>query len=146
MRQIISITIILIITILFVECTAIQVTRHPDYYYPPNPNPKSIRIYAQGLYPNNPFVIIGLMNIDATWTVSEEEATKKVCAHAASIGGEGVIITDTQIDIVAFNRSVTTRGTASFQGNQVNYYAVHTDNTIYVPIVKMYAYVIRWTK
>ena len=135
---------ILIAIFLFVSCTAVQVTRHPDYFYPPNPNPKLIRIYSQGLYPNNPFIIIGQVSIDATWTISEKEATKKVQLRAASIGGSGIILTNTRINMVAFNRSVTTRGMATFYGNQVNYYAVHTDNTLYMPVAKIYGYVIRW--
>ena len=136
---------ILIGLFLFVSCTTVKVIRHPDYFYPANLNPASIRIYPQGLYPDNPFVIIGVIGIDATWTASEREATGKVQRKAASIGGNGVILTNTQIDVVAFNRSVTTRGTATFQGNRVNFHAVHTDNTFYVPVTTIYGYVIRWT-
>jgi len=137
---------ILIAVLFFVSCTTVRVVRHPDYLFPPNLYPQSIKIYPQGLYPNDPFIIIGLVDIDVSWTISETEATGAVQEKVASIGGQGVILADTQIDVLAFNRSVTTRGQATFQGNQVNYYAVQRDNTLYVPIVKVYGYVIRWSE
>jgi len=122
------------------SCTSVYVIRHPDYNFLPT-IPSSVMIY-DGFTPTYPFIIIGRMTIDETWTASRKEWTRKIQEKAASIGGNAVIITDKDVDIVAFNSSAST-GTVTATGNSLNYYAITRDTSTYIPIVKLYGYVIK---
>jgi hypothetical protein len=129
------------ILILYYSCTSVKVTKHPDYNFVPT-NPQSVIIYDR-LMPTYKFIIIGRIDIDATWTLSSKEAGRKVQEKAAAIGGDAVIITDIHVDIVAFNRSVTTKGTITDKGDKLEYYAVSRDTSTYIPIQMLYGYVIK---
>jgi len=129
------------ILVSFYSCTTVSVTKHPDFNYFPT-NPKSVIIYDR-LTPTYPFIIIGRINIDATWTLSSKEMNKKVKEKAAAIGGDGVVITDVNVDIVAFNSEVTTEGTITDRGNSLDYYAVSRDTSTYIPVTTMYGYVVK---
>ncbi len=64
----------------------------------------------------------------------------------ASIGGDGVIITDKKVDIYAFNQGVTMQGSDTVWGNTVNYTETTRNNTLYIPQITLYAYVIKRVK
>jgi len=124
-----------------ISCTTVSLVKHPDFNYAPT-NPAYITIYDQFI-PTYDFFIIGRMTIDATWTLSGREAGEKIQARAASIGGDGVILTSSRIDVYAFNRGTTTEGSATVWGRQVNYSETTRDDTIYVPKKTVFAYVIK---
>jgi len=127
-----------------VSCTTVSVVRHPDYNLAPT-NPAWVMVYDQFI-PTYDFLIIGRMTIDATWTLSGDEAGEKIRAQAASIGGDAVILSPAQIDIYAFNRGVTTEGTATAWGNQVRYSERTRDDTIYIPQITRFGYIIKKIK
>ena len=124
-------------------CTAINMAKHPDYNYTQT-NPTDVRIYDQGLIPQQEFFIIGKMTIDSTWSWGVKQTVKNIQSKAALIGGEGVIITDKNVNIYAFNRGTTTEGTARWTRNQLQYQQTTRDNTLYIPQVILYAYIIKF--
>lgn len=132
---------LIFIFVSFTSCTSVYVTKHPDYNYAPT-NPNSVIIYDR-LTPTYPFIIIGRIDIDATFTLSSKESNRKISEKAAAIGGDAVIITDVNVDIVAFNREVTTEGTITAKGDSLDYYAVSTDTSTYIPVTTLYGYVIK---
>jgi len=133
---------LIVIFVSFTSCTSVSVTKHPDFNYAPT-NPNSVIIYDR-LTPTYPFIIIGRIDIDATFTLSSKEADRKISEKAAAIGGDAVIITDVNVNIIAFNRSVTTEGTVTEDvwGN-LNYEETTTDTTMYIPEQTLYGYVIK---
>lgn len=128
---------------LFYCCTTIDVIRHPDYIFAPT-NPIEVRIYDKGLIPQQGFFIIGKMTIDATLSFGTKEKANKIKSKAAMIGGNGVIITDRNVNIYAFNRGTTTQGTAWGTRNWLQYQQTTRDNTLYIPQVILYGYVIKF--
>lgn len=84
------------------------------------------------------------MTIDATWSGGVKETVGKIQSKAAMIGGDGVIITDRNINIYAFNRGTTTQGTVWGTRNWLQYQQTTRDNTLYIPQVILYAYVIKF--
>jgi hypothetical protein len=129
---------------LLTSCVRIGVISHPDYKFPPT-DPSTVRIYNK-MEPTYPYIIIGRMQVNFTWSFSDRRLEQSMAKKAAAIGGTGILITDINVDIYAFNRSVTTSGQASIYGNTVYYKQVSRPNTTYVPVKRLYAYVIRRPK
>ena len=132
---------LIVIFVSFTSCTSVSVTKHPDFNYAPT-NPNSVIIYDR-LTPIYPFIIIGRIDIDATFALSSKESNRKISEKAAAIGGDAVIITDVNVDIEALNREVTTKGTITADGDSLDYYAVSTDTSAYITVTKLYGYVIK---
>ncbi|HUU37998.1 MAG TPA: hypothetical protein VMW46_07340 [Candidatus Desulfaltia sp.] len=136
---------ILLAVLCLVSCTTVsQVVRHPDFNYPPT-NPAWVMIYDQFI-PTYQFVIIGRMTIDATWTTSPREFAWTLQQKAALIGADAIILSPAQIDIYAFNRGTTTQGSATVWGNQVKYSETTRDNTLYIPQITRFGYIIKKIK
>lgn len=138
-----TITLVSILYLFFSSsCTSVYVTKHPDYHFFPT-NPNSIRIYDQFI-PNYPFTIIGRIEIDSTWSLSDKAFNEKVKKEAASIGGDAVIITDIELDKIPLNQSVTTTGTIRDTGyGTYRYTAESKDTSSYITKVSQYGYVIK---
>jgi len=118
-------------------------SKHPDYNYAPT-NPIGVRIYDTDLIPQQEFLIIGKMTIDATWSLGAKQTAENIQSKAAMIGGDGVIITDKTVNIYAFNRGTTTEGTVWGTRNWLQYQQTTRDNTLYIPQVILYGYVIKF--
>lgn len=134
---------LIVIVLLSYSCIAIDMVKHPDYNYIPT-NPASVIIYDQGLIPQREFFIIGKMTIDSTLSLGERQTAKNIRSKAALIGGDAVIITDKDVSIYAFNRGTTTEGTAWGTGSWLQYRQTTHDNTLYIPQVLLYGYVIKF--
>jgi len=124
-------------------CVATSVSRNPDYLYLAPTYPQDVTLY-DGFWPNKPFIIIGVMVLDATWALTKGQVVKKATKEAAKIGGNAIVVTNTQVNVIALNRSMTAEGQARVQGNQVTWTQIVRDNTIYLPIVKIYFYIVKW--
>jgi len=121
-------------------CTGVSVYRHPDYNFPPT-DPNQIRYYTQDQQPVYPYLIIGKIAIDATWTVSMAKAEQKVGKLAARAGADGIIITEVDVDIWAFNQYITVQGYSSGDA----YTAFITPHANYLVTKVLYGYLIKRT-
>jgi len=126
---------------LALSCVPINVSRHPDYNFSPT-KPATVLIYDR-LEPNYPYLIIGRISINPNWGLTWGRVNSEIRRRAAGIGEDAVIITDVNVDIVAFNRGVTTEGVATVRGNRLYYYAVTRPNTLYAPVSYLYGYIIK---
>jgi hypothetical protein len=126
---------------LFTSCTVARVSPNPDYNYTPT-NASSVYLYDH-IEPNYPYLIIGVMTIDASlaWSVHQVEQTAR--KKAAAIGGDAVILANVDVNIYAFNRSVTTYGHATIYGDNISYQETTYPNATYVPSVILYCYIIK---
>jgi len=125
-------------------CTRVIISKHPDYNFPPT-NPDSILVYDR-LAPTYPFVIIGRISLDMTWTVKPGKDQKKIERMAAQAGADGILITGFDIDIDAFNQYVTTEGYASVSGSDLSTFAADTHpDPMYLRQTLIYGYLIKRT-
>ncbi len=147
MKKKLSLTLVLLAISLFCSCTAIMVRKHPDYNFTPT-KASSIRIYTKDLMPVKKFLIIGELKVDRTWAMpgSGNSTRKRVMQKASVIGGDGVLILDTKINIVAFNRGVKTTGRINIYSNTIVYSETKRNTTAFIPIIIDYGYVIKFIK
>jgi hypothetical protein len=94
---------------LMAACTGVSVYRHPDYNFPPT-DPSSIQGYGPNEEPTYPYIIIGTITIDASWSMTADGAGQKASREAAKAGADGVLIRNAYLDITVFNRYVTVDG------------------------------------
>lgn len=134
-------TLILVILTLLVSCTGVSIYKHPDYNFPPT-DPSQIRVYVQDQEPTYPYIIIGRLVIDATWTMNMSKAEKKVEAMAAQAGADGILIRQADINIYAFNQYVTVQGYTSGDA----FYAAIQPHAMYIVEKKLYGYLIKRTE
>jgi hypothetical protein len=127
----------------FCACTRVIVSRHPDYNFPPT-DPNSILVYDQ-IAPSYPFIIIGRISLDMTWTVNPRKNKKKIQRMAAQAGADGILITGLDIDISAFNHYVTTHGYATVSGSYLSHFAVTRPLPMYLQQHLIYGYIIKRT-
>jgi hypothetical protein len=125
-------------------CTRVIVSMHPGYNFPPT-DPDSILVHDRTA-PDYPFVIIGRISLDMTWTISPRRNEKKIARTAARAGADGVIVSGLDIDIDAFNRHVDTEGYASVSGTDLSEFVVLTrPHAMYLEQSRIYGYMIKRT-
>jgi hypothetical protein len=121
------------------------VTRHPGYDFPPT-DPGSILVHDR-LAPDYPFLIIGRISLDTTWTIKPGRDRKKIERMAARAGADGILITGLDIDINAFNRFVTERGWATISGSDLSPFAAATRaRPDYLEQARVFGYLIKKTE
>ena len=143
MKKILSKVLILFFIILSYSCTTVAVRKHPDYNFRPT-IPSSIKIYNKDLMPIKKFIIIGEIQVDSTWALSGKESRQKAQKEAAKIGGDGLLMLNTKIDVYAFNRGVKTTGRVDVSSHTITYSETRRDTTTYIPIIISYGYVIKF--
>ncbi len=126
---------------LTLSCAIVGVSRNPDFNYAPT-DPRTVLIYDR-FEPRHPYIIIGRISIDPNWSMSVRSTEKKIRVKAAAIGGDGVIITNVNVNIAAFNQYQTARGNLQFSENRLDYYAVYNTTVIPARMVYLYGYVIK---
>jgi len=125
-------------------CTRVIISKHPDYNFPPT-DANSILVYDR-MAPTYPFVIIGRISLDMTWTVKPRKDEKKIRRMAAQAGADGILITGLDINISAFNEYVTTRGYATVSGSDLSSFAADTHpDPMYLRQTLIYGYLIKRT-
>ncbi len=126
---------------LTLSCAIVGVSRNPDFNYAPT-DPRTVLIYDR-FEPRYSYFIIGRISIDPNWSLSVRQIERKIQEKAALIGGDAVIITDINVNVVAFNQYQTTRGAVELSDNRLDFYAVSNRTTIPVPLTYLYGYVIK---
>jgi hypothetical protein len=126
-------------------CTRVIVSKQPGYDFPPT-DPSSILVHDR-LAPNYPFIIIGRISLDATWTEKPSKDEKKIKKMAAQAGADGILVSGFDIDIGAFNQYVASRGYATVSGTDLSDFAaairprpVHLERTL------IYGYLMKRSK
>lgn len=126
------------------SCTRVIISKHPAYNFPPT-NPNSILVFDR-VAPGCPFLIIGRISLDMTWTVSPKKDDKKIKRLAAQAGADGILVTGYDIDIEAFNRYVKTQGYATVSGSDLSSFAeVIRPRPMYLEQMLIYGYLIKRT-
>lgn len=129
----------LVILTILVSCTGVSVYRHPDYNFAPT-DPNLIKVYLPGQDPLSKYIIIGQIAIDASWTIDTAGGERKVAQRAASVGADGVVISDVQVDIYAFNQYVAVHGYTS--PGQFSMFI--TPHAAYYKQIIITGYLIKW--
>ncbi|HUU39000.1 MAG TPA: hypothetical protein VMW46_12455 [Candidatus Desulfaltia sp.] len=124
-------------------CSRVIVSKHSDYNFPPT-DPSSILVYDR-MAPTYPFVIIGRISLDMTWTVKPRKDEKKIQRMAAQAGADGIIITGLDINISAFNQYVTTHGYTTVAGSDLSNFAVTRPLSMFLQQSLTYGYIIKRT-
>ena len=125
-------------------CTRVIVSKHPDYNFPPT-DPNSILVHDR-VAPSYPFVIIGRISLDMTWTIKPSMDEKKIERMAARAGADGILISGFDINIDAFNQHVTTKGYAAVSGSDLSSFAADTHpDPMYLRQTLIYGYLIKRT-
>jgi len=129
----------------------INIVRHPDYNYPPT-DPSRIKVYTQGMTPAYPFVIIGRITFTVDYaygfiriTNLGPKSERKILQRAALVGADGIIFTDVDVNIYAFNQYVTTEGYATMSGDSLSYFQVTRPHATYYTQKVIYGYLIKAT-
>jgi hypothetical protein len=121
------------------------VTRHPGFDFPPT-DPDGILVHNR-LAPDYPFLIIGRVGLDTTWTIKPNRNLKKVRKKAAQAGADGILVTGLDIDIDAFNRHATTKGYEAVSGSDLSSFASATrTHPDYLEQVRIFGYLLKRTK
>jgi hypothetical protein len=127
------------------SCSRVIISKHPGYNFPPT-DPDSILVH-EGVAPNYPFVIIGRISLDMTWTIKPGKDEKKIERMAAQAGADGIIITGLDIDIDAFNKFVAAEGYAKVFGTDLSAFSRDIyPHTLYLEQSKTYGYMIKKTE
>jgi hypothetical protein len=134
---------VLLLFFVLCGCTRVIVSKHPDYNFPPT-DPNSIQVYDQKA-PTYPFILIGRISLDTTWTVNPRKDKKKIQRMAAQAGADGILITGLDIDISAFNQYVTTQGYATVSGSYLSHFAVTHPLPMFLQQSQTYGYIIKRT-
>lgn len=126
-------------------CSRVIVSKHPGYDFPQT-DPNSILVH-EGVAPDYPFVIIGRISLDMTWTIKPGKDEKKIVRKAAQAGADGIIISGLDIDIEAFNKFVAAEGYAKVSGSDLSGFALAIRaHTLYLDQSKIYGYMIKRTE
>jgi hypothetical protein len=139
-RQLVAVC---LISLALCACSRVIVSKHPDYNFPPT-DPDSILVYDQ-MAPTYPFVIIGRISLDMTWTVKPRKDEKKIQRMAAQAGADGIIISGREINISAFNQYVAAHGCATVAGSDLSKFAVTRPLTLFLQQSLTYGYIIKRT-
>jgi hypothetical protein len=136
---------LLIVCFLFFSlcsCSRVIVSKHPDYNFPPT-DPNSILVYDR-MAPTYPFVIIGRISLDMTWTIKPGKDERKIERMAAQAGADGIIVTGFDINIDAFNQFVAAEGYAKVFGSDLSAFAadIHP-HALYLEQSWIYGYMIK---
>jgi hypothetical protein len=141
-------TLLISTTLLLCSCFSarIDVIRHPDYNFGPT-NPNNLALY-NGFLPTKAFIIIGQITITETYLTNLGKSAKEILNAVASIGGNALIISDSQIQWMKYNTAVKS-GSASIRDYGYEYRANWQETTRYtqtdVPVARyIYGYIIRW--
>ncbi|MGB7293968.1 MAG: hypothetical protein WBC70_00110 [Candidatus Aminicenantales bacterium] len=125
-------------------CTRVIISKHPGYDFPAT-DPDSILAHDRTA-PDYPFVIIGRISLDMTWTINPGRDEKKIEKMAARAGADGIIVSGLDINIDAFNRHVATQGYASVSGTDLSEFVVVTrPHALYLEQSRIYGYIIKRT-
>jgi hypothetical protein len=125
-------------------CSRVIISRHPDYNFPAT-DANSIQVYDR-VAPSYPFLIIGRISLDMTWTVNPKRDEKKIRRLAAQAGADGILVTGYDIDIEAFNRYVSAQGYLSVSGSDLSSFAAVTrPHPMYLEQTLIYGYLIKRT-
>lgn len=130
--------------IMLCSCTpGISISTNPDYSFAPT-DPASITQY-NGFTPSRSFIIIGKITLShGPFSVSDNYYKNLLRKKVAAIGADAIVITDSDIDIYAYNRYVYTYGQASITGNTMSFYTIsHPVYTGYA-VTRYYGYLIRF--
>jgi len=123
-------------------CSKVIISKHPDYNFAPT-DPNSILVYDR-LAPDYPFVIIGRISLDMTWTIKPGKDEKKIERKAAQAGADGIIISGLEIDIDAFNKFVAAEGYAKVSGSDLSDFSLATKaHALYLEQSLTYGYMIK---
>jgi hypothetical protein len=96
--------------------------------------------------PSYPFVIIGRISLDMTWTVNPSKDENKIERMAARAGADGILITGFDVNIDAFNRYVATHGYATVSGSDLSSFAAVTrPHPMFLEQTLIYGYLIKRT-
>ncbi len=126
-------------------CSRVLISKHPGYDFPPT-DPNSILVYDR-VAPAYPFVIIGRISLDMTWTVKPRRDEKKIERMAAQAGADGIIITGLDINIDAFNQYVATHGYATVSGSDLSSFVVDIRaHAMFLEQTLTYGYMIKRTE
>jgi hypothetical protein len=125
-------------------CSRVIVSKHPGFNFPPT-DPDSIQVHDRTA-PSYPFVIIGRVSLDTTWTVKPGKDQKKIERLAAQAGADGILVTGFDIDIDAFNQHVASYGCATVSGSDLSSFAAATrPRPDYLQQTRIYGYLIKRT-
>jgi hypothetical protein len=125
-------------------CSRVIVSKQPGYDFPPT-DPDSIQVY-EGVAPNYPFVIIGRIGLDMTWTIKPGKDKTKIERKAAQSGADGIIISGLEIDIDAFNKFVAAEGYEKVFGSDLSDFSLATKaHALYLEQSLTYGYMIKRT-
>ena len=130
---------LILVLVLLTACTQVSVYKHPDFNFPPT-DPANIMVYLPDQNPSRTFVIIGNIAIDASWTVDTGAAERKVAKLAAQAGADGVLISNVQVDILAFNQHVDIYGYTTLDG----FYATVRPQALPYKQIIITGYLIKW--
>ncbi len=123
-------------------CSRVIISRHPGFNFPAT-DPDSILVHDR-MAPNYPFVIIGRISLDTTWTIKTSKDHKKIERMAAQAGADGILVSGFDIDIDAFNRYVATQGYAAVSGSDISSFAAATHaRPDYLQQARIYGYLIK---
>ena len=131
------------IILLLSSCIHTEVFQHPDYNYAQT-IPANVKIYTAELRPLQKYIIIGKMKMKPSPLVSSKAITEEMQVRAAFIGGDGVIITNQDVNIYAYNRGTVTQGALWGTRNYLQYNQRTRDTTTYVRRITLYGYVIKF--
>lgn len=132
------------LTLALCACSRVIVTQHPGFNFPPT-DPDSVLVHNR-LAPSYPFIIIGRISFDTTWTIKPGRDQKKIEKLAARAGADGILVTGFDIDIDAFNRHVADHGFGTVSGSDLSSFASATrTHPDFLEQTKTFGYLIKKT-
>jgi uncharacterized membrane protein (UPF0127 family) len=140
--------ILIFVSALLYCCTAVTITKHPDFNYPPT-RPSYVKIYEM-MIPIHKFVVIGRIQVDATWSWSSKQICETIQKKAAMAGGDAVILTDREVNVYTLPIGSTTSGTGTIttSGNtaHIKSQSETTNQYLFYGTDFRYGYVIKFVK
>lgn len=140
---------VILATLFLCSCftASINVVRHPDYNFSPT-NPDNIVAY-DGFLPNRDFIIIARITITQDYLTNLKKSAKEIANAVASIGGNGIIFSGSQVQWMKYNQAVK-NGSANITdygfGYRANWRETTTSTQQDVAVSRdIYGYIIRWT-
>jgi hypothetical protein len=129
-------------------CTGVTITKHPDFNYAPT-NPSNVKIYEM-MMPTEKFIVIGRIEVDASWSWSNKQIRETIQKKASTVGGDAVILTNKEVNVYALPMGSTTTGTGTIttSGNTANIQSKSntTNQYLFYGTDFRYGYVIKFVK
>jgi hypothetical protein len=122
------ITLVLIINLFACLMARFEYDKHPDFNFPPT-DAANVVIYDRFL-PSNKFIIIGRIVTEQALFTDMKKSVQRMQEISESMGGDGIIISGSQIAWVQYNKAVTT-GAANIYDFGYSMYVTGTMSTTY---------------